>query len=96
MDDSARDHMGPGGEMDLNGCAPPADDRTVSAAEGADYPAPGSVTGNGTDSADVTARSDGAQRGEKIIKVLSRSLFCPPFVALYSPLSLPLLSLSVL
>ncbi|TBU34890.1 hypothetical protein BD311DRAFT_681044 [Dichomitus squalens] len=68
MDDSARDHMGPGGDLDLNGGAPPADDRAVPGAEGAEYPAPGSVNGNGTDSGDATARSDAAQRGEKIVK----------------------------
>ncbi|KAI1797545.1 hypothetical protein LXA43DRAFT_877493 [Ganoderma leucocontextum] len=65
--DSARDHMGPGGDLDLNGAPPPADDRAVSAPEGADY-APGAATGNDTDSPDATARPDSSQRGEKIIK----------------------------
>ena len=78
--DSARDHMGPGGDLDMNGAHPP-DDRAVSAGDGADYPAPGSVAGNGVDSAGGPPRSDGGgQRGEKIIKVLNRSLLCVQFV----------------
>ena len=76
--DSARDHMGPGGDLDLNGAAPPPDDRVVSAPEGADY-APAAASGNGTDSPS-TARPDAPQRGEKIIKVLTRSLLCVQFV----------------
>ena len=91
--DSARDlHMGPGGDLDLNGAAPPADGRVVSAQDGGDY-APGAATGNGTDSPSATARPDAPQRGEKIIKVLSRSLYFVP--RLLPSLPLPsLLSLS--
>lgn len=75
--DSARDHMGPGGDLDLNGAAPPPDDRPVSAPEGSDYP-PGAPTGNGTDGGAAATRADAPQRGEKIIKVLSRSLYFVP------------------
>ena len=73
----ARDHMGPGGDLDLNGAAPPPDDRPVSAPEGSDYP-PGAPTGNGTDGGAAATRADAPQRGEKIIKVLSRSLYFVP------------------
>ncbi|KAI0735523.1 hypothetical protein C8Q76DRAFT_765951 [Earliella scabrosa] len=62
--DSARDHMGPGGDLDTNGGPHPIDDRAVSAGDGADYSAVSAVAGNGVD----VARPDAAQRGEKIIK----------------------------
>ena len=86
--DSARDHMGPGGDLDTNGGPHPIDDRAVSAGDGADYSAVSAVAGNGVD----VARPDAAQRGEKIIKVLSRS---SSFVWCFR-LSSPPLSLSPL
>ncbi|KAI0757349.1 hypothetical protein C8Q80DRAFT_1216007 [Daedaleopsis nitida] len=66
--DSARDHMGPGGDLDLNGGPHPPDDRPVSGGD-ADYPVPSSVSGSGADSAAAAARSDATQRGEKIVKL---------------------------
>ncbi len=91
--DSARDHIGPGGDQDLNGAAPPADDR-LAAADSADY-APGAASGNGTDSASATTRADAAQRGEKIIKVLSRSLYFVPRLLPSLPLPSSPIALSV-
>lgn len=80
----ARDHMGPGGDMDTNGAPHPADERGAPGQEPADYPAPASVSGSTTDTA--VARADAPQRGEKLIKVLIRSLRIVPFVV-SSPLS---------
>ncbi|KAI0662463.1 hypothetical protein C8Q70DRAFT_1051102 [Cubamyces menziesii] len=62
----ARDHMGPGGDMDTNGAPHPADERGAPGQEPADYPAPASVSGSTTDTA--VARADAPQRGEKLIK----------------------------
>ncbi|KAI8983414.1 hypothetical protein BD414DRAFT_81549 [Trametes punicea] len=62
----ARDHMGPGGDMDTNGASHPADDRGAPGQEPADYPAPASVAGSATDTA--VARTDAPPRGEKLIK----------------------------
>lgn len=73
--DSARDHMGPDGDLDTNGGPHPVDDRAVSAGDGADYPTGNSVAGNGGDGSVPPPPSDISQRGEKIIKVLSRSLY---------------------
>ncbi|OJT06160.1 hypothetical protein TRAPUB_2984 [Trametes pubescens] len=64
--EAARDHMGPGGDIDLNGASHPADDRSAPGQETADYPAaPGSATGSAGDAA---ARAEAAQRGEKLVK----------------------------
>ncbi|KAI0359011.1 hypothetical protein OH77DRAFT_1420534 [Trametes cingulata] len=62
----ARDHMGPGGDMDTNGASHPADDRGAPGQDPADYPAPASVAGSNTDTA--VARADAQPRGEKLIK----------------------------
>lgn len=86
----ARDHMGPGGDIDTNGASHPVDDRSAPGQEPAEYPAPASVADSAGDAA---ARAEALQRGEKLIKVLFRSLVCAPF-AVSSPLS-PLSSLSV-
>lgn len=70
--EAARDHMGPGGDIDMNGASHPADDRSAPGQEPADYPAaPGSATGSAGDAA---ARLEAAQRGEKLVKVLIWSL----------------------
>ncbi|KAI0724199.1 hypothetical protein C8T65DRAFT_691343 [Cerioporus squamosus] len=62
-------HMGPGGDIDTNGAPHPADDRVVANGDGAGYPTPDSVNGNGVDSAAAAAaRADAASRGEKIVK----------------------------
>ncbi|KAI0768635.1 hypothetical protein BD413DRAFT_614503 [Trametes elegans] len=61
----ARDHMGPGGDMDTNG-SHPTDDRSAPVQDAADYPPPASVAGSAGDAA--AANSDAPQRGEKLIK----------------------------
>ncbi|KAI0639032.1 hypothetical protein C8Q77DRAFT_26760 [Trametes polyzona] len=65
----AREHMGPGGDIDTNGASMNTDDRDrdrgPTSQEPAEYPAPASVAGS-TDNA--VARTDAAQRGEKLIK----------------------------
>ena len=80
-------HAGPPADLDANGAShPPSSDRG---------PPGDAAAGLNGDAASAGGRSDGPQRGEKIIKVLSRSLFCPPFVALYSPLSTSPITLSL-
>ena len=68
--DQPRDHGGPGADHEPNGAPRPPD--RAAPGDSADY-APNGAASNGGDSTSPTARSDGVQRGEKIIKVLSRS-----------------------
>lgn len=90
--DPARDRAGQGPDPDANG-APHAGSDRGAPSDGPDY-ANGAAPANGADAASGSVRSDGPQRGEKIIKVLNRSLLRVPFVVVSPPLSPLYLSLS--
>ena len=73
--DPVRDHGGPGADLESNGAPRPAEHAVP---DGADYASNPSATNGDAGAGDP--RADVIQRGEKIIKVLTRSLLCVQFV----------------